>query len=69
MSTRAKPPAYLRRVLALADRIPRGSVARVVVAHDNGCALLEHGGACDCEPTVTLISRRPSPQKRKARTP
>ena len=70
MSTRAKPPAYLRRVLALADRIPRGSLARVVVEHDAQCALLGTRGArCTCEPRVALVTRQPATLRRGAQKP
>ena len=70
MVTRATPPAYLRRVLELANRIPQGSLARVVVEHDPTCALLATRGArCTCNPTVTLVTRQPAAQRRGERTP
>ena len=69
MVTHAKPPAYLRLVLALADRIPQGSLSRVEVKHDSACALLATRGArCTCNPTVTLVTRQSTAQRRGART-
>jgi len=57
---RATPPAYLRRVLELANRIPRGSEAHVRVEHDPTCALLAMRGArCTCNPRVSLVTRQP----------
>jgi hypothetical protein len=72
MSARApaKPPAYLRLVLALADRIPQGSLSRVVVEHDAECAMIATRGArCTCDPSVRLVTRQPAAQRRGGRTP
>jgi hypothetical protein len=67
---RATPPAYLRRVLELANRIPRGSLSHVVVEHDPACALLTTRAArCTCDPTVRLATRTARPVRRERRTP
>lgn len=64
---RATPPPYLRRVIELATRIPRGSEAHVRVEHDPTCALLAMRGArCTCNPRVSLVTRQPVAQRKGA---
>jgi hypothetical protein len=51
-------PAYLRQLRDLTDRgaFRLGMVIEVRVAHDDDCDIWA-GRACNCEPTVTPMSR------------
>ena len=44
-------------MLALAQRVPRGTLAHALIEHDDGCAQLAGRGPCDCEATITLVTR------------
>jgi hypothetical protein len=48
---------YLDRLGAMerAGRFPAGGLTYVQIRHDDWCALLRHGGACNCSPDIETV--------------
>ena len=51
-------PNYFQKLIDLVDQNPNltapGTVTHSVIAHDDWCAIF-HGGACNCDPDITLV--------------
>lgn len=45
---------YLEKVKALAAAQKPGSLFSVTIQHDDWCALIVYGKACDCDPDVRI---------------
>ncbi len=61
-----KLPNYLSKIerLVKKGKLTKGALTHVDIAHDDWCALLTHGGPCDCNPEIRLRPhKQPLPRR------
>ena len=58
---------YMERVIRAGTELERGTVKHAEVKHDDWCAIFQ-GGACDCEPTITLHDEWPPAENKRGFT-